>query len=186
MEDACRVKRLKLDIDAIDNDTDEEKTLEIVQPQVENENIDDSTETMKITDLNDECLQRICEYLDLIDLTNFAESNVRLAKAAKYVFSQMHRTYRIYFKLNGESITNLEWCPSIELNYRRTHGSVENMLKHFGKLIRRIKVMRDIIPFRVLDDYNSINLIAEHCRNTLIELECFGAIAYCFQQFRTM
>ncbi|XP_055306465.1 uncharacterized protein LOC129570773 [Sitodiplosis mosellana] len=54
-------------------------------------------ETMKLTDLNFDCLENILEYLELVDLLNAADSCKRLNKAAELVFDRKHGKKTVSF-----------------------------------------------------------------------------------------
>lgn len=51
---------------------------------------------LKITDLNIDCLEKIIESLELIDLVNVADVNEQLREIASSHFSQKHKTTSTY------------------------------------------------------------------------------------------
>lgn len=128
--------------------------------------VDDVCDTnLKIVHLNDFCLEKIFRYLDLVDMANVAESNVRLAVPAESVFAQIHNpNHRLFLKFHGEKVEIPDWQRNkIDLYI------VRNMFKHFGKHLKKIKFFIKKSVF-----YSLFNVIAEHCSNTLEELECLG------------
>ncbi|XP_055299323.1 uncharacterized protein LOC129566943 [Sitodiplosis mosellana] len=134
---------------------------------------------LKIVHLSNECLEKIFHYLNLTDLTNSAEANVRLAAAAKNVFTQVHQNHRLFLKSRGQVIQIPEWHPPIDSdNFSLSPTVVENMFKHFGKYIRRIKVFHSIGGFNTTQNYNVAYQIAQHCSETLEELELIGATVF--------
>ncbi|XP_031629157.1 uncharacterized protein LOC116344657 [Contarinia nasturtii] len=136
-------------------------------------------ESIKIVHLSDDCLVRIFRYLSLIDLTNVAESNVRLARPAKFVFNQTHQNNQLFFKSRGEVIQIPEYHPMAESDHFTIDSTlVENIFKHFGKYMRRIKVFHALSSFRSTPNFNLMNPIAEHCLDTLQELEFFGSCVF--------
>lgn len=182
MTEESPTKKIKQNIDLSKDDEDIEdvnKSMEICQPLAEIEIDNDTTKSLKIVDLNDDCLERIFQHFNLIDLTNVAESNVRLAAAAKHIFAQVHQMHRLFLKSRGEHLQIPEWHPLMDRDNSMPLNKtiVTNMFKHFGKFMRRIKVLHALHSFGGMPNFNIVNLIAEHCRNTLIELECFGLTA---------
>ena len=71
-------------------------------------NIGGSSEKMKLTGLNIDCLENILEYLELGDLLNAATSNKRLNQAANFIFDREHSKKMFRF----ESIRLLLVCLS--------------------------------------------------------------------------
>lgn len=51
---------------------------------------DDLVATMKIVDVNNDCLEHVFNYLDLLDLINVADANSNLRRAAASVFSRKY------------------------------------------------------------------------------------------------
>lgn len=81
-------------------------------------------ETLKIVDLNDDCLEPIFLKLPKEDLANIAESNLRFLKMACYAFA------RNYAQNPFES--GYDGCDSS--SFERSM----NIIKHFGKLIQKL------------------------------------------------
>lgn len=139
---------------------------------------DSSEEDLKIIHLNDECLEKIFRHLNLIDLTNVAEANERLAASAKCVFAQAHQNHRLFWKSDGEIVQIPERHPLIDTrNFIIKCDIVAIIFKHFGKYMRKIKVFHALGSFRCRRNFDIVNLIAEHC-STLQELEFFGSTAF--------
>lgn len=141
--------------------------------------VDLMDEGLKIVHLTDECLEKIFRYLNLTDLTNSAEANVRLAAVAKTIFAQVHQNHRLFLKSRGDVIQIPESHPLINTECSSLSCTViENMFKHFGKCIRRIKVFHALGGIRTTPNFNMVYQIAQHCNETLEELELFGSTAF--------
>lgn len=119
-------------------------------------------EGLKVVHLTDECLEKILRYLNLCDLTNAAEANVRLASIAKGVFAQIHQNHRLFLKSRGDVIQIPEWHPMVDSDhFVLTTTIVENIFKHFGKYMRRVKVFHALGGFRSPPNYNLAALIIQ-------------------------
>lgn len=138
---------------------------------------DTMEQRLKIVHLTDECLEKIFRFLNLIDLINAAEANVRIAGAAKSFFAQIHQNQCLSLRASHADMINIldsEWHPlahSFGSDFYLTRDVANNMFKHFGKYIRRIKIRQSHtsnIP------YHFISRIADHCSETLEELQISG------------
>lgn len=93
------------------------------ETDLENEN-DSQDETIRIIDLNDDCLEPIFLKLTKEDLANIAESNLRFLQMACYAFA------RNYAQNPFES--GYDGCDSD--SFTRSM----NIIKHFGKLLTKL------------------------------------------------
>lgn len=182
MADEPPRKKLSTNIVFFGSDDSYEKNTEVITISADSPEIsvdDPNEDGLKIVHLSDECLVKIFRHLNLADLTSVAEANVRLAASAKQVFAQVHENHRLFIRSRGDVIQIPEWHPLVDRGRCTLTGQImENMFKHFGKYLRRIKVLHTIIGFRGTPNFNLVKLIAEHCSETLIELECFGRTTF--------
>lgn len=96
-----------------------------VEMETDSENEDESQdETIRIVDLNDDCLEPIFLKLTKEDLASIAESNLRFLQMACYAFA------RNYAQNPFES--GYDGCDSDSF----THSM--NIIKHFGKLLTKL------------------------------------------------
>lgn len=87
------------------------------------EGVDDPCSTMKITDLNIDCLEKVFNHLGINDLFNIAELNLHLREAAKL-------SYRHRFRATNVFLDDITVYPRrIELNYDASY-------LHYGECIR--------------------------------------------------
>lgn len=141
---------------------------------------------MKIVSLNEQCLEKILSYLDIKDLSNVAEANTKLAATAALIFAEIFKNN--VFEIHGQGGADtrvpqwyipvrrcscLFFCPH-RCNLRIDESVVKNLLKHFGKYIKKMKIRSR------LGTWSFMHLVAEYCSATLLELDCdeklFGGI----------
>lgn len=121
---------------------------------------------MKITDLNNDCLWNIFEYLDFSDLLNVASSNQRLNDVANIVYERKHRSKYLYFRnlcLSQDRIIQIE-------KYSIKIGDLQTSLQFircFGYLISSIEFtflkQKNASKF----DQRAIHDINEYCSDSL-------------------
>lgn len=85
-----------------------------------------SKRNIKITDLNDYCLNKLLLYLDAKDLGNIAASNTRFLAGATYVFKKLHGNKCIVF----------DSCVSND----KMFNNFFNILASFGDHIKKLNV----------------------------------------------
>lgn len=85
---------------------------------------DGQDETLKIIDLNDDCLESIFLKLTRDDLGSIAESNLRFLEMACYAFARNHA--------QNPFESGYDECDS------NTFTRSMNIIKHFGKLIQKL------------------------------------------------
>lgn len=73
----------------------------------------------KLIHLNDDCLEYIFNYLDLIDLINIVETNKRFSLAAS-------KSFWVKYKL--------KWAPEMD------EVDHEKLLRNFGNVIANLKI----------------------------------------------
>lgn len=112
---------------------------------------------MKITALNDYCLQNVLTYLNLTDLASVAVSNTRFGPSAKYVFRRKYAD--TWIRYNSSSST----CE--------TYINFLTILDAFGDKIRKLCVCfrPDISEYSKCDRIIFFK-ISEKCAKSVIEL----------------
>lgn len=113
--------------------------------------------TIKITWLNDKCLKKVCDYLEMDDLSNLAASCTRFTRVCDETFEKkFHHLY-----------TNFQ-IRIFELNDKAKFTSYTNMLIHFGKHIKKLRVEYDANKHN--DNKKMHDLIVENCSESVTEL----------------
>lgn len=110
---------------------------------------------MKLTDLSIDCLEIVLENLESDDRLNAADSNMRLRKAASFIFVREHRT---------SNSDNIEFDLEIVDTTAKLKTSLQN-LRCFGHLMTELyfEASSEGLNF----DQLVINCISEYCSNTL-------------------
>lgn len=72
---------------------------------------------MKITDMNLICLEECFEYLELGWLVNVANANIRLRKAAQYVYFRKYSEMTVYFRVYVRRVRYILNYTQILKNY---------------------------------------------------------------------
>lgn len=144
-----------------------------------------SKKSIKIVNLNDDCLDHVFNYLDFVDLLNVGQSNTRFQYAARIVFK---RKYDI-FEMSVSSRGNELWLMcGIENSKRKEQIDMGNNILQFqrliwvfGDLISSIKLYYNIF----ISDSSNIKSfeqifyeISEHPLESVIRIE--------FDQFPTV
>lgn len=96
----------------------------------------------KITSLNDNCLERIFDYLELKDLLNVADSNKRLKSVADMVFA---------LKFSERELNFIDYTPILGSNFITSPAEIHvgdvksslQLLRCFGHSISRIAINRN-------------------------------------------
>lgn len=132
-------------------------------------------ETLKITDLNDYCLEQIFSYLDWKDLWNVAISNTIFQYAACVVFKQKHSVLRL--------------LDDISLHFTINDSELQSFLLIFGDLISSISISRSDYSGRFLDHFTKKTLFAllyvitKHSLKSLTSINIEGMDASWFREF---
>lgn len=163
--------------------TSEITSTKAAKDRISSQNRPQNGKSLKIVHLNDYCLQEMCNYLDLIDLINLADANVRLATQAKAIFSQIFQKNRLYLALVEDVVViSMRSVLGVCNEHNRSgypvvkHRDLKKMFQHFGDCFTKIKVSFE-------DDhstkYNVFKMIANYCGETLVELEMSDRLAVC-------
>lgn len=156
-----------------------------------NDGIQTPTESMKLTDVNTDCLVRIFEYLRLDDLLNIAHTNKELKTAADLTFVSSFKKERIYLDmLQKRTKTGRKRIPtrshileSKDSNPDGEHYRIEDLqtslrlLRCFGHLIDRISIH--------LPDYSEhvVPYLTQFCADSLKDIEFVGASKAFYEDF---
>lgn len=122
---------------------------EAEQVQIESTEIEsESTETdivtseMKLTDLNDDCFEKICRYLNLPDLLNMADTNVNLNCVAGMAYAFKYgRSSTLHFKTVENMFGDMD-----EIGYRYKINDVNywkqnyQIVRSFGYMMSRMEI----------------------------------------------
>lgn len=116
--------------------------------------------TLKLLDLNDDCLMAIFEYLTLDELADIASICTRFRSVARDVFSRRHKLncLEIYVKEHPQSMEG-------DLVHRRKTASI---IRHFGDLLTKLKVNFDVDKSLNAFIYN---MMVNYCTGMLERLE---------------
>lgn len=126
--------------------------------------------SLKIWDLNEFCLEKIFQYLEMADLAIAAESNVpSFPKVAKNVFIQKYQDTGLYFE-SINSVTIYEYHSMTgEPLFKGEFWMIGIIFKHFGVLMHKIKLFHDFVMKNAYSCHLMI-YIREYCPDYLIEL----------------
>lgn len=126
----------------------------------------------KLIDINNDCLETIFEYLNLLDLLNVANSNIHLQCAAESVFYRKFRKIDIYF---------YPWIILVNFFHNDVIESSENhmqikklktmleLLRYFGHMMQKLTInLSDRLPNREVIQY-----IKKYCSNSLTEITLY-------------
>lgn len=113
-----------------------------------------SSRRLTVAHLNNDCLEKVFSYLNLIDLTNVAESNVHLAISAQSLFAHKYKTKEFTFNCHDK--------------YTMSDDIFLLILQHFGKCLVKLRVQFSVDN----KERNCLifDAIVENCRATLSEL----------------
>lgn len=117
--------------------------------------------TTKIIDMNVDCLERVLQYLEFIDLLNAADSDKQLNNAANIIFSRKHGKKKFIFGDTGLSKSPLIQTSKYFIDVNDLKIGLR-ILRCFGVLISEIVLYRfqdDISEF----DAHIITYINEYC-----------------------
>lgn len=131
------------------------------------ENPELESKTMKITDLNNYCLERVFDYLNLQDLLNVAVSNTTLQYPATLLFKEKYSKKQMNIFDNKINYYKDGWkdgdvCSEINLR------EIQNFMLVFGDLIRSICFM-DVQGFEEIFD-----TIFAHSPKSLLDIDFDG------------
>lgn len=127
-----------------------------------------SDDAIKITDLNDDCLIEIIQYLNLVDLSNVAVTNKRLNKMARLVFLYKHSQHHI--QVNQFSITS--WANKRTITYKSYSNikpNIKEFLHNFGAMITQLVIHFDD-DFIIKNNSNKLNWTS--IRNQNLHFPC--------------
>lgn len=139
------------------------------------------TET-KITDVNNDCLVRVFEYLSFDDLLSIAEANKRLRQAAGFVFARAFGTRAIYLNVTlsyreGTVEVNDE---RISINDLKTSLQI---LRNFGPWIKKLELA--YAPFTFPQRREEVDrYIMKYCAASLTDLELNALAENSFKDLR--
>lgn len=135
----------------------------------------------KITNVNQDCLELICDKLDIADLLRVANSNSWLKLAAvsvfgrkfsqlKVLFTDIYPKYHVNFKENRKIVVGgLKTC----LQFLRCFG--EHM-----KILEISFVYSNEAQHSYIDEY-----IIKFCKNSLVELKVYGRLSSLMTEINT-
>lgn len=150
-------KRTKMQVKRLKNDKETVPTL-----------------STKLTDVNNDCLELVFEYLDVHDLINVAESSKCLRTAAIIVFGRNHKAKTLDITFDDFGLKRTYW-PML---YRQIHakgssikavmpGPVLKLLRIFGCLIQRINMVAGCRSRCAQVHKRIYGYINKYCSNTL-------------------
>lgn len=143
------------------------------QPDEQNEE-----NLLVLTDLNEYCLESICEYLSIGDLLNLAESDELFFKEVRRATKRIIRDNIVKIGPSSISITDFNDMILDEIRIDNVDESlilkVSKFVKYFGNLIPKLAISRfewdygspNIAFYRIFTRY-----ILKYCSKTLIELD---------------
>lgn len=131
-------------------------------------------EPLKVTDLNDDCLEDIFRHLDITQLTNVANSHPRFVNAARMVYKVKNSNKTLCIRDSGNTITLTDDANCFE----EVRATPTVFLQNFGHLTKSLQ-----LDYYSEDGYYSGDISNEHhwreiedlvfkyCRKTLITLK---------------
>lgn len=126
-----------------------ESDMETVDDQTEKRRFDEPTHNrIKITDLNQFCLEKIFDYLSLDDILNVSDANKYLKSATRMPF---------IWKYTGKSVR-------IDLSRRFDYGSNEGKIMFFNKQPNNDSI------------FNYEDIVIADLKKSLQMLRCFGGL----------
>lgn len=118
---------------------------------------------LKLTDLNDHCLQHIFGYLNATELTNVAETSPVFVPNAQSTYAQKYakKTLHIHHAGFGLNVQN-----------ERVHATVPVFMEHFGHLLQDLSLDYSFSRYSNDHCWREIERsIFTHCTNKLTEIE---------------
>lgn len=123
---------------------------------------------LKLSDLNDDVLLLILDYMNELDLLQLAQVNSLFGTIATESFRHRYKSYKIqmeYKNLSGLQGAILEARQDKQLLIIRNYELFLKILKHFGSVIKRLQINRDYdentqnsTVFRYVNEYASESL----------------------------
>lgn len=134
-------------------------------PEVE-DNYQANATTIGLTDMNDDCLEHIFQYLSLEALLNIADTNKQLKPAAELAFvRRFKRGTLILYKSGSEIRINETERVKVRNPYR--------LLRSFGHLI----------PNQKIHHHNKLKYVNQYCSESLIKIELDSLRRYMSKPF---
>lgn len=143
-------KRTKIDENAEQETIKDTKMVRSTARTRKQKVIKQEIETMKITDLNDDCLEHIFLYLDVHDLLNVALSNTRFQYVACSAFAQKYRgkemqIYDIVFMCGARRAPNPGCCKKCKGIGRGMGATLDGENICLKKIQRFMMVFGDLV-----------------------------------------
>lgn len=111
------------------------------QPEID----EDVASSVKIVDVDNDCLEHVLQYLSLMDLINVADANKHLVRAASTVFGRNYKGKTVHFKsssklpLNQRRVAHITDVDDIVID---KPALAFKFLRLFGSSISKIKLSR--------------------------------------------
>lgn len=141
---------------------------------------------MELTEISNDCLEKVFRYLSLGDLLNVADSNKQLRAAAELTYFYKYGKKKICVNygvilINNKREPDIEMKDDIEINdWKRSY----QILRCFGHLISKLEFNMILIMFclsikseKFRDSFQHvINYVNEYCADSLTELDAYGLV----------
>lgn len=141
-------------------------------------NIGSITFNTKLTDINDDCLEKVFLHLSFDDLLNVAHINKKLKTAADMVFAQKFGKKRFYFNINTSHRNEILGIQYDDIWINDLKTSLQ-LLRCYGHLISDLSISYDekfrTAPIKVLHYTNF------YCSETLKSIGFFNLFNYVFE-----
>lgn len=125
---------------------------------------------MKITDMNLICLEECFEYLEFRDLLSVADANIRLRRAAQFVYLRKYSEQIVNFQLQWRDyIRSLKFVSRGSVLIEDLSTSFQ-LLRCFGQLIKYVNVHCYFNYFRPV-----LTQINEYCAESLVKISFYSA-----------
>lgn len=176
------VKRLFVPEESIENQIEIAKKRRRISVSSANDDIptmDPNDATTELTDLNFDCLEKVFNHLDIVDLLNLADSNVRLRKIAAFVFARKHakktiHIFNVYIRFKFKMHLNLPDRNVLDkgaiVQVADAKSSLQ-ILRCFGNFITKLVITQ---PRGAYISNHIIGYANEYCADKLneIKFEC--------------
>lgn len=110
--------------------------------------------TISLTDLNDDCLEHIFQYLSLEDLLNIADTNKQLKPAAELAFERRFKS--------GKLILCKSTTTEILIN------KTERVKVIVGNPYRLLRCFGHLIPNQKIINRSMLKYVSQYCRKSII------------------
>lgn len=131
----------------------------------------DTNET-KITTLPDICLDMICDYLNMDNLFNVAQSNMKLVASAVLAFKRHYGQKTIIVDPYKVFLYEDHINKNPELHFMSTNHQF-SFLRIFGKVISKLKVIGEIRNENAIRKY-----LSKYCTNAIIDIESYISFSW--------